>query len=370
MKRILVLGCGMVGSTIAADLSDNFNVTAADADQRKLSSISHAHNLLTTVIDLRRSAEMAALISEYDIVVNALPGSIGFQTLKQILSAGKNVVDISFFAEDAFLLNDLAKEKNLTAVVDCGVAPGLSNVILGYHYGKEKLKSFTCYVGGLPFERIYPYQYKAPFSPADVIEEYVRPARIKIKGEVVVKPALSEPELLNIKNVGTLEAFNSDGLRSLLKTLDIPDMKEKTLRYPGHRDTVMTLRDTGFFSEEEIEVNGLKVKPVDVASNLLFDIWKLNPEDDEFTVLTVSIESDTKKYNYYLFDRKDKKTGFSSMARTTGFTCTSVVNLMAEGKLKNKGICPPEYIGMDEDNYKYIFNYLFERGVIVELEKG
>jgi lysine 6-dehydrogenase len=370
MKKILILGCGMVGSTIAADLSFDFNVTAVDSDQEKLSLISQKFNLSTKQIDLRRSEEVISLISANDIIVNALPGSIGFETLKMILTAGRDVVDISFFGEDAFLLDELAKEKNVTAVVDCGVAPGLSNIILGYHNEKEKLRSFVCYVGGLPFERIYPYQYQAPFSPSDVIEEYVRPARIKEKGEIIVKPALSEPELLNFRQVGTLEAFNSDGLRTLLKTIDIPDMKEKTLRYPGHRDTVMILRDSGFFSEEEIKINSMTVRPVDVSSKLLFDIWKLKPEDDEFTVMSISIESVSKNYEYYLFDRKDMDTGFSSMARTTGFTCTSVVNLLAQGKLQNKGICPPEYIGKDEYNFNYILNYLKKREVIVEKRHG
>jgi lysine 6-dehydrogenase len=369
MKRILILGCGMVGSTIAADLSDKFDTAVADSDRKKLSSISQNFNLKTEIIDLRKKGAIQMLIKDYDIIVNALPGSIGYATLEAIIGEGKDVVDISFFPEDAFNLDTAAREKNVTAVVDCGVAPGLSNILLGYHYSKEKLSSFACYVGGLPFERTHPYQYKAPFSPSDVIEEYTRPARIKEGGELKIKPALSEQELLNFRNIGTLEGFNSDGLRSLLITMDIPDMKEKTLRYPGHAEAVRLLRDTGFFSSDEIKINGMDIKPVDLSSKLLFDIWKLKEDDDEFTIMQVFIDSEMKRYNYFLFDRKDKETGFSSMARTTGFTCTAVVNLLAEGRLKHKGITPPEYVGMDEMNFRYILNYLSERKVAVEFSE-
>jgi lysine 6-dehydrogenase len=366
MNEILVLGCGMVGSAIAADLSNKFKVTAADKDEKKLSQLSAKYNVNTREVDISSYDTLPEFIKDYDIVVNAVPGSMGFKVLKTIIPEGKNIVDISFMPEDSLELDSAARENNVTVVVDCGVAPGLSNIILGYHYVKDDVISFTCYVGGLPFERTYPYQYKAPFSPADVIEEYVRPARIKERGEIVVRPALSETEFLEFKNIGTLEAFNSDGLRTLLKTIDIPDMKEKTLRYPGHVEKVKFLRDSGFFSSEEIEIGGSIIKPLDLSSKLLFDLWHLKEEDDEFTVMKVIIETKEKKYYYNLFDRKDRNSGFSSMARTTGYTCTAAVNLLAEGKLKSKGVCPPEMIGMDEDNFKYVLNYLKDRNIILE----
>jgi lysine 6-dehydrogenase len=290
---------------------------------------------------------------------------MGFSTLKKIIEAGKNVVDISFFGEDAFELDELARKKNITAVTDCGVAPGLSNILLGHHYSKEKVKAFACYVGGLPFERKLPYQYKAPFSPTDVIEEYTRPARLKEKGLIVTKEALSEPELLNFRNIGTLEAFNSDGLRSLLKTVDIPDMKEKTLRYPGHLKAIKILNDSGFFSSEEVELDGVKIKPVDLTSKILFDLWTLKETDDEFTVMRIEIVTEEKIYKYDLFDRKDETTGFSSMSRTTGFTCTAAVNLLAEGIFTRKGISPPEYIGMEEESFNYIMGYLKQRSIVL-----
>ena len=143
------------------------------------------------------------------------------------------------------------RQRGVTAVVDCGVAPGLSNMMLGYHASQGAVSSYRCLVGGLPVKRTWPWQYKAPFSPVDVLEEYTRPARLVEGGCIVTRPALSEPELVDLDPVGTLEAFNTDGLRSLLVTMrQVPDMVEKTLRYPGHIDYIRVLRESGFLGTE------------------------------------------------------------------------------------------------------------------------
>jgi saccharopine dehydrogenase-like NADP-dependent oxidoreductase len=297
--------------------------------------------------------------------VGAVPGFMGYQTLKTVIETGKNVVDISFFNEEPFELDNLAKQNNVTAIVDCGVAPGLSNIILGYYNERMNLDSFECYVGGLPFEREWPYEYKAPFSPVDVIEEYTRPARIMHKGKIIVKEALSEPELIETA-AGTLEAFNTDGLRSLLKTMKIPDMKEKTLRYPGHIGLMKVLRETGFFNKEEIEVNGMMVRPVDLSAKLLFPLWKPGVNEKEFTVLIIKITGEGKEIIYSMFDKFDEATTTSSMARTTGYTCTAAVSLVLNGTYKEKGISPPEFIGRDQICFDEVLNHLAARRIKIQ----
>jgi len=143
-------------------------------------------------------------------------------------------------------LDKLAREKNVTAITDIGVAPGLSNLILGCYNEEMMVSNFECYVGGLPKIRKKPFEYKASFSPADVIEEYIRPARLKEHGQIVTKPALTEREYIHFDNVGTLEAFSTDGLRSLLFTMPhVPNMKEKTLRYPGQEQGIGICNKTG-----------------------------------------------------------------------------------------------------------------------------
>ena len=366
MKNIIVLGAGRVGSAIALDLVSRYNVTAVDINVKQLDFLEEK-NIKTKSVDLTKNEIVSEEINSYDLVISAVPGFMGYETLKTIIEAGKNVVDISFFEQDPFTLDELAKQRNVTAVVDCGVAPGMSHIILGYYNQIMQINEFSFYVGGLPFKRTYPFQYKAPFSPSDVIEIYTRPARVVENGKIVTKPAISDIELMDFDHIGTLEAFNTDGLRTLLKTMNIPNMKEKTLRYPGHVDYMQVLRDCGFFSEKEIKVGSYNIRPVDVTSKLLFPIWHLEPGEDEFTIMKIIIEGTSegrkKEIIYSLFDRYDEKSKISSMARTTGYTCTAAANLILEGKFLRKGICPPEYLGEDKACFDSIILYLKKRGV-------
>ncbi|MDP7079411.1 MAG: saccharopine dehydrogenase C-terminal domain-containing protein [Candidatus Undinarchaeales archaeon] len=250
------------------------------------------------------------------------------------------------------------------------MAPGMSNMIPGYVDSiLDKTTDLTIMVGGLPKERSWPYEYKAPFSPIDVLEEYTRPARLVRDGKVVVLPALSEPELVDFPDIGTLEAFNTDGLRSLITTIDAPNMKEKTMRYPGHIELMRVLRETGFFSQEKIELkNGTQVKPLDLTTRLLFPMWKLGPEDREFTVMRVEVaglKNDKQvTYTYDLMDRYDEDTGFSSMSRTTGFPAAIVARQVLAGRVTDKGVFPPEFLGRDHELFQLVLAELTKRGVV------
>jgi saccharopine dehydrogenase-like NADP-dependent oxidoreductase len=271
-----------------------------------------------------------------------------------------------------FLLDRIAKDHDVTCVVDCGVAPGMGNIILGYHNERMEISNYKCVVGGLPKTREWPYEYKAVFSPIDVIEEYIRPARYIENNTLVIKEALSDPEHLFFENVGTLEAWNSDGLRSLLKTMpDIPNMIEKTMRYPGSIEYLRVLRESGYFSYEPVEINGQMIRPIDMTAKLLFPKWQLKPGEEDMTIMRIIIEgkenSVYKRYTYDLFDSFDNKTNTLSMARTTGYTCCAAAHLVANGLYREKGVCPPEFLGKDEKDFSFILNYLKERNVIYKL---
>jgi lysine 6-dehydrogenase len=372
-KKIVVLGAGLVGKAIAIDLSRDFDVTSADINDEALAAL-QPKGVKTQRIDLADASQLLKLIEPFDLVVGAVPGFMGFKTVEKVIEAGKNMVDISFFPEDSLLLDDKARKKNLTIVTDCGVAPGVSNIVLGYHNKRMKVQNYECLVGGLPIVREWPYEYKAVFSPIDVIEEYIRPARYVLNGALVVKEALSDPELIHFDGVGTLESWNSDGLRSLIKTMpDVPNMIEKTLRYPGCIEYLRVLRETGFFSYEEIDVKGTRIRPIDLTAKLLFPKWKLKPGEEEFTVMRIRVDGEengkARKYEYSVLDRTDKKSETISMARTTGYTCTAAVNLVINGSFTRKGISPPEYLGEDEANYKFIFDYLKTRGVVYNVSE-
>jgi lysine 6-dehydrogenase len=370
MSKIIVLGGGMVGSAMAIDLSTKHQVTLADQNNGVLQKVQQRCRALTTMqLDVTNRSNLLDALKNHDLVICAVPGFLGYNTLKWIIEAGKDVVDISFFAEDALSLDELARQKGVTAVVDCGVAPGMGNIILGYYDTLMDISSFECLVGGLPKARKWPFAYKAPFSPVDVIEEYTRPARYVEHGQLVVREALSDCEHVCFEGVGTLESFNSDGLRTLIFTMGhIPNMKEKTLRYPGHVDYVRALKESGFFDTKEILVNGVKLNPRQFTSKILFDEWKLGKNEEEFTVMRISISGKNRqgiqqKVIYHLYDEFDAENGVSSMARTTGYTATAVANLLLDGHFQNRGVFPPEWLGKNALCFHYVLKYLEDRGV-------
>jgi lysine 6-dehydrogenase len=369
--KVTVLGCGMVGAAIVRDLAKDgeFAVTAVDASPTALEGVRGLEAVTTVQADLSDPATVTRQVAGADLVVGAVPGFMGLATLKAVVAAGKNVVDISFFPEDALQLDEEARRRGVAALVDCGIAPGCSNLIAGRAQADfDRFDRFVCYVGGLPFVRMWPWEYKAVFSPVDVLEEYVRPARYLAHGMVRTMPALSEPELIDFPGLGTLEAFNTDGLRSLLATGGAPFMVEKTLRYPGYIDRIKVLRESGFFSTEPVSVGNVSVRPLDLTSKLLFPLWKLRPGEEDFTIMRVTVEGQrggrSARRQYDLLDRFDRDTQTSSMARTTGYTCTATVRLLARGMVDKKGILPLELIGGDPAAFDFVIAELAKRGVV------
>ena len=368
--KIAVLGSGMVGRTISLDLATRHEVTAFDLQESSLNLLLAKNAAIQTrVADLGAYDRYSEWLAPFDLVVTAVPGFMGYRTLEAVINAGKSVADISFFPEDALQLDGLAKRKNVTVITDVGVAPGMSNFILGRFNETMVVERFECYVGGLPAVRRKPFEYKAPFSPIDVIEEYTRPARLKENGHIVVKPALTERHYMEFEGIGTLEAFNTDGLRSILFTMPhIPNLKEQTLRYPGHADLIIALQQGGFFDETPMEIKGVSIRPLDFSSGILFRQWKLGEREEEFTVMRVTVEGQyggkQLKVEYNMLDRYDSKTGTSSMSRTTGYTCTAALELIAQGRFSEKGVFPPELVGKDAGCFEFVLQYLRKRGVI------
>ncbi|MEC7646165.1 MAG: saccharopine dehydrogenase C-terminal domain-containing protein [Bacteroidota bacterium] len=366
MAKIIVLGAGLVGGVIAKDLSKKHDVTSVDILQKNLDKL---NGIKTVCTDISNTSTLQNIIKDFDLVIGAVPGFMGYKMMEGVIEAGKNIVDISFYPEDPFGLDALAKEKGVVAVMDCGVAPGMGNIIFGYHDMNMTITDYECLVGGLPVKREWPYEYQAVFSPIDVIEEYIRPARFVQNSQLVVKEALSDTELVEFEKIGTLESWNSDGLRTLIDTMKhVPNMIEKTLRYPGCVEYLKVLRESGFFSYDEIDVNGQKVRPIDLTSKLLFPKWEMKEGDRDFTVMRITIsgtENDKKTcYEYNLLDRYED--GVNSMSRTTGYTCTAVANLVVNGDYNRIGISPPEYLG---EYFNFVKNYLEERGVNYKVKK-
>ncbi|MCL4219752.1 MAG: saccharopine dehydrogenase NADP-binding domain-containing protein [Phycisphaerales bacterium] len=372
MPNAIVLGAGMVGSVMCADLSSDpsFRVTVADARPQAL-ELAHQRSggrVRTLHLDLSDTRALARALEPFDIVLGALASHLGFQTLRTVIDARKNYADISFMPESALELDELARKSGVTAVVDCGVAPGMSNLLTGYAVSLlDSCDNIEIYVGGLPRERRWPFQYKAGFAPSDVIEEYTRPVRIVENGRTVIREALTEPELLDFPGIGSLEAVNTDGLRSLTETLSVPNMKEKTLRYPGHYELMRVLRAIGLFSREPVQVNGLSVRPLDLLSTLMFPMWTYQPGEPDLTIMRVLADG-TKhgrrvRLTWDLLDQLDPATGFTSMSRTTAFPCAIVARRIASGRLNTPGVLPPERFASDHALVADLLQQLAQRGI-------
>ena len=378
----VVLGTGMVGSVIAADLARTrgWKVHAYDANQEALDRCqarcevhgAKASAIKTGQADLSDPDVIAELIKPADIVVGAMPGRFGLATLETVIKGKKNYCDISFMPEDPLQFSDLARKKGVTAVVDMGVAPGMCHLLSGLACKTlDDVHRIEILVAGLPRYRHWPFEYKAGFSPSDVIEEYIRPSRVVENGQVVVKEALSEPEFIDFEGLGTLEAFNTDGLRSLIDTLDVPNMVEKTMRYPGHIELMRVFRETGFFSNEEIELkDGTRVRPLDVTEHLLFPKWTFEDMEPDVTVMRVTADGIHGKVptrlRWDLVDHLDPATGFTSMSRTTGFPAAAMARMIADGTFKTRGVIPPEHIVKRKGIVDLLMKQLTARGVRFE----
>lgn len=257
--KIIIFGAGRIGRALCLDLALNpeLDLTVVDINKKAIDKIAQNLKVKGVVADVLEKQTVFELLAGKDLAVNALPGKMGFDLLKNVIEAGVDEVDVSFFSQNPLPYDSLAKAKNLKILVDCGLAPGLSNLLVGRAYKEmEVVDSIKIYVGGLPKERKLPWEFYSFFSPEDIIEEYIRPARFKINNQLEVKPALSDVEYLDFQGIGTLEAFLTDGLRTLVDTLEIPNMVEKTLRYPGHQEKIKFLQGLGLFDPGEVEVGG------------------------------------------------------------------------------------------------------------------
>ena len=378
MNRIVILGCGPVGKYMAIDLCQdpNYEVISVDINQEVLEDLPKEHSVLTRVADLSAAAGVTQAIEDADIVIGAVPGPLGYAVLETVIQAGKNIVDISFFLEDPFGLDDLARERGVTAVVDCGVAPGMSNIILGDHMRRMKVSDYELFVGGIPKSREAPLGYKTSFPVLEVFEEYSAPGKIVVDGQVLEKLALSETMTIDLPKIGSMACLNSDGLRTLIHTAvpDIPNMFEKTLRYPEHVDQMRIFNDAGFFSQTPIQVKGTSVRPIDVTASILTPLWKYEPDEADLTVmrLVISGVEDGKPttYTYDMCDEYDPATGALSMSRTTGYTCTAVTRLVLDGDYSRIGICAPEFVGRADGCRQSVEKYLQDRGVHYEMQRS
>lgn len=346
--RIAVLGGGAQGRVIAADLAASLpdtHVTVADVRRPQLPA---AANLAFVEADLSSRESVARLLRAHDLGVCALPSKFGFAALEAAIDAKRSMVDVSFAAEDPLGLDAAARRAGITLTPDAGLAPGISNLVIGHSVREHGApRELMIYVGGVAEDRAAPYGYVITWSIDDLLEEYTRPARIIEGGEVVTVPVFSGMEMLDIPGVGAMEAFYSDGLRSLLYTIPgVPEMGEKTLRWPGHAAAVQPLVAAGTLVET------------------LRRECSASPARD-LVALRVRLTYDDATRIWDMADRYDPNTGRTAMSRTTALTTSVVAQLAAAGGLGAPGVRPLERVAENEKAFHFVRDGLAERGVVL-----
>lgn len=330
--RILVLGGGRMGAIVAADLARSFDVTVADS---RGVAVPGARSMRADL-----SGGLDRLLSRFDLAVSALPSRLGLSAARAAVEARRTLVDLAFAAQDPFALEPAARRAGIALVPDCGLSPGISNLWVGSARGRPR--RVRIHVGGVASDPAE--DYVATWSLEDLLEEYVRPARIVVGGRRRSVPALSGLETVRVPGVGTMEAFFSDGLRTLLRTTPAREMAEKTLRWPGHAARMIALREMGAFRRPE------------TLTALWRALWE-RPRPRDTVVLDVRVD----RRRWTLVERA--RGGLTAMARTTALTCAVFARLAAAGGLPGTGVLPPELIGADPRAYEFVRRELARRGI-------
>ena len=370
--RVIVLGSGKIGSVIAKDFSKrNVEITLSDVDLKRAEKAAREIGADYLKFDTSNFDSMVKILSEFDFVLGALPGDYGFRALEACVEAGKSIVDVSFTPEDPSILDRNARNAGLTIIPDCGVAPGLSNLLVGYGASKfDKVDEAKIMVGGIPEKPVPPLGYTVTWSADGLIDEYIRDVTVVRDGKVVKVPPLSGLEQIEFPGVGTLEAFYTDGLRSLVRSLPgVKNLYEKTLRYPGHVEKVKLLKTLGFFSEEPVRVEGKEITPKMVSARI-FERSLTNPNVGDLLAMMIEVfgeeKGEKRAHRYHLLEYPDPETGISAMARTTAYTASIVAGILMEGRIKAKGVIPIETLSVNHDFVKEVFNELKKRGIVVK----
>lgn len=372
--KVLIVGCGNIGSVAAEDIAksmqSSISIVVADKDEKKAEDLARkvsAKNTSSAKLDVNDNNSLIKYLREFDVILGFLPGILGYRLMQACIEAQRNLVDVSYMAENPLVLNEKAVKARVKIIPDCGLAPGISNILVGHAVESlDKVKHVGIMVGGLPEKPLPPLEYTITWSPESLIDEYTRKARIIKQGKIIEVEALTGIEPVDFPGVGKLEAFLTDGLRTLMYTVMADEMWEKTLRYPGHANKIELLGSLGFFDEKQTKINGMDISPRRLTTKLLERILA-KPNVDDFVALKVEvagIKNNAKKsFEFLMLDHCDKNRHVTSMARTTAYPASIAAQLLLKEKIDEYGVIPPEKIGMDKDLFKNFSRELEGRNI-------
>lgn len=347
-----VLGAGRVGRAVISDLCREHEVAVFDPAPGAAEGTPAAHRYACSPF------ERPSVIRRSELIVSTLPGSAAYRVIRRLLRTGKDVVDTSFMPEDPLLLDEAARKHGVLFIPDAGYAPGLTNVLAGrlFSQGCDEIR---IYVGGLPLKPPEAFMHSVTFNAEGLIDEYLRPARIVRDGMEISLDPLSSFSELHLEGAGTFQSFYTDGLRTLLRTLKVREMFEKTLRYPGHLELMRSLRSLGFLSGDRVA--GCVPRKL---SEAVFERFRTA---EDMCITAVEGHADV-WHRYVNIDRYNPKASMSSMSRMTGYSASSMARIVLSGEIDETGVFPPEYFGLIEKLYYRYMGLLERKGITMHHE--
>ncbi len=359
--RMIVLGAGLQGSACAYDLLQNpevREVRLADLHIDKLPRFLAPYSgerLIPTRLDVRDREAVLALMRQSDAVMSAIPYYFNFPLAELAVEAGTNFCDLGGNTEIVFQQKELdakARDKGVTVIPDCGLAPGMVNILAQHGIDQlDRVQEVRIYVGGLPQHPEPPLNYQLVYSLEGVLDYYTTRSWVVRDGKREQVTALSEREHVPFPApIGQLEAFHTAGGLSTMAFRyegKIPTMEYKTLRYPGHAEIMEAIRELGLLDLEPVDVKGTKVVPRElVVAALTPKLFKPNGEDLVALRVTVAGEKggQAKRLTWELIDRYDVERGISAMMRTTGYSLSITGQMQARRELGETGVHTPDEI--------------------------
>ncbi|MDO8501511.1 MAG: saccharopine dehydrogenase C-terminal domain-containing protein [Gemmatimonadaceae bacterium] len=357
--KMLVLGAGLQGSACAYDLLQNDEVTEvrlADLDVGHIAPFLAPYSgrrLIPTPLDVRDTDAVRALMREANAVMSAIPYYFNLDLARLATETGVHFCDLGGNTDivvEQKKLDATARRKGVTVVPDCGLAPGMVNILAQYGISQmDSVDEVKIYVGGLPQNPEPPLNYQIVYSLEGVLDYYTTLSWVVRDGKQTQVKALSEREPVHFDApVGELEAFHTaGGLSTMAARYEgrIPTMEYKTLRYPGHAQIMEAIRELGLLELEPIEVKGVMVSPRDVAVAAMGPRLT-KPKGKDLVALRVTVKGkkagNPKMIEFELVDRYDEERGISAMMRTTGYSLSITGQMQARGEVQPPGVHTPD----------------------------
>lgn len=363
MFEVAFIGVGRVGAQALKyflEEVESARVIALDSDPSRASLVRSVSDSVAFET-CSSPSEALSKAGSPRLAVTALPSRVAFKYVEELIERGISVVDVSYVEEDPYSLEGASTRSRAFYVPDAGFAPGFSNLIVGKLSSElGELESLYIYAGGIPVEPVEPIGYQVTWNPLDLLEEYVRPARIVVDGAVKRVDPLEEKLAVEIPGVGVFEGFYSDGLRTLVRNVRAKNMAEVTIRHRGHLDAIRTLKKLGFLDGEPIEVSGKLVAPIEYSARVLER--KLRQTVPDVAVLRVVASS--RERRAAVTSILAGSASESATAKYTALVLAKTAAIAFERGLE-PGVRPLEELYAFYDEYR---SYLSSRGVEVREE--